>query len=120
MVRFFKKAAPKLGLVLSDGSSLKFEAIDHEVGAMRTEDPRIIGEVLQAISQHRGGIDEINEAEFVELHKKKDSSLPPRWREEWRLPQIRHPRLTLQSPAPCVEVAADNPEPAAAALPPSL
>ncbi len=81
MPAFFQKEIPQTPVHLSNGMPVKFEDVDGRVGAYKTTNDFVIGELRMAIAAQRGGVSEITEDEFTELLKKKQPS-QPKWRDE--------------------------------------
>ena len=83
-MRYFKKSYPKQRVMLSTGIFLEFTFVDHETGILGHNDPNLLGQIDDAIANHRGGITEISSEEFQELLKKKGQTpLMRPWREEY-------------------------------------
>lgn len=84
----YQKAGPKQVLVLSNGSGLKFQAVNDDIGIFATEDPGLIKEIESCIAGHRGGVERISPEQFLELLSKKNESSKPRWREEFKMQHV--------------------------------
>lgn len=84
MIRFYKKMSPRQQLVLSNGSLAQFDFVDQATGILKTDNEWLQREFATLTSQGRGGIDEINEAEYNQLaeKKKRAEGSPSPWRQE--------------------------------------
>lgn len=82
----FKKLSPTNSPVLANGSTVKFDTLDHVIGYFATENPYVQGELTRLIGEGRYGMTEIPESEFHSeyVDKKKAGQQPsrPPWREE--------------------------------------
>lgn len=96
-MNLYKKAVPKVPLLLSNGISVRFENIDHEVGIFGTEDEGLIREIEGCIARHTGGVEKITAEEYEALKTKKKIALKPRWREEFSPGQHARDRILSQS-----------------------
>src|SRR4026208_635381 len=85
---FFKKADPKVKVIISNGTPIQFEAISNQVGIYPPEgkgmSETLANEFRLCIKGERGGIEEITQQEHANLIelKKKSGPLKPLWREE--------------------------------------
>lgn len=107
---FFKKHSPSQAIIFSDGSSFRaFELVNHEIGILATEDPRIIREIEACIAGQRGGAEKITGEEYLSLQSQKKSNLSAtQWREEWQ-PRKLPPTASGASLSPQAAVAAEPP-----------
>lgn len=92
-MRYFKKMDPRVKVMLSTGDQVQFEAVTWDTGVYPHEGKGISdwmgNELATAIAQGRGGMEEINRDEYVELLEKKKtnpSGLERPQREEWKMP----------------------------------
>jgi len=103
---YFKKYQPSQAIIFSDGSAFKgFTTINHEIGILATEDPRIIHELETCMRGQRGGVEKITAQQHLELQSQKKSNLKPLWREEW---QPRKLQPIAQDGLPARVVVADT------------
>lgn len=107
-MNYYRKHSPSQPIIFSDGSGFRaFEVVNHEIGILATEDPRIIREIEACIAGARGGAEKITGEEYLGLQSKKNGgNLKPQWREEWQ-PRKLPPTASGGSLSPAVAVAAE-------------
>lgn len=87
--RYFHKRDPKISITLPDGTPWKnWTLVDHENGIIAPQNDYLAAALVQCVREGVGGVTEISEAEFRDWEKKKQSKLPPRWRDEWVKQQV--------------------------------
>jgi hypothetical protein len=107
MPTYFRKSVPQTPVWLRNGSKLVFDTNDRLTGYLATENVYLIGELRQASAHNRGGIVEIDAAEYDKDFVKKKGLVSPRLSP---IMEIR-PGALPDTTSPRV------PEPAAAAAP---
>lgn len=91
MMTYFKKVNPRMGLYLSDGNKLMFQAVDDQTGIYPPEGQGISEalskEIEKAIAAQQGGVTKIDQTEYDALVQKKKLSPPSRrtWRQEFQV-----------------------------------
>lgn len=90
--RYFKKLVPSTPIWLSNGTPLRFETVDGNVGYYTTDDFYMLSELDACLRGNRGGVSEISASDYEEFLKKKEvsgaSRRPlPKSREEFRAPK---------------------------------
>src|SRR5688572_7192374 len=75
-MRFFKKQGPRTSILLPNGDKITFDTVDGITGFYKTDDAGQIATFEKCIKEHRGGLEETDEATFNEFVKKKENSKP--------------------------------------------
>lgn len=106
-MNYYKKAVPKVPLVLPNSGGIRFENIDHEWGIFATDNPDLIRMIETCIVSHQGGVEQITAEEYLAFKSKKNGSLKPRWREEF-WPGKRKPMSSVSRQAGAAPAATDS------------
>lgn len=69
-MRYFQKFYPQQPLILANGKGFTFPTLQSGIGALATDNPRLLSEFDLNISKNIGGISEITASQFEELKKK--------------------------------------------------
>lgn len=94
--KFYKKELFSNRLSLPNGKKVAFEQVGNsDTGIIATSDPGLSAELDKAVAARRGGVIEINEAQFQELKKN-----PPAGRSPIKSLNAQSLRQLLSSPAP--------------------
>jgi hypothetical protein len=90
-MRYFRKANPKVSVLLSNGTYAQFEKVDHQTAIMATVHPFLLAEFEACIQNNRAGIVEIDAEEYARLKdlKKNGGTSKPLWREELTNQEMR-------------------------------
>ena len=78
MPNYFRKSVPQTPVWLRNGSKLVFDTNDRLTGYLATENVYLIGELRQAVAHNRGGVVEIDAAEYDKDFVKKKGLASPR------------------------------------------
>ena len=75
-MRYFSKESPRNPIWLANGEPLKFDTLDGKTGFIAIEAPEVAAQLEKCQREHRGGITEIQQAEFEDNYAKKKPTLP--------------------------------------------
>lgn len=83
--RFFHKIEPSISITLPNGSPWKkWTVIDHGNGVIAPQSDYLSDALRECARKGIGGVTEISKADYDEWLKKKLTTLPRRWRDEWQ------------------------------------
>lgn len=111
MIKYFKKRIPKTPIFGTDGTPIKFDLVDANLGVLATDNPQIIADLEKAIAGERGGIIAITVEEYNDLKKNANwtpSSEPSRDAMEEFLPPVLPDTIQVSRPRPDVAQSAVN------------
>lgn len=121
-VAYFKKELPFNPWTLSDGSRVKVEALNNQLGVVKATTELEVKELTEVANKHIGGWYLIDEAEYEELLKKKSPLKPHSRREELTSQGLREAaqaRANAESSQPQAESVAEGDAERSIAPPPA-
>lgn len=83
-MKYYAKSVPRTPIFLSTGKKLEFDRVNAAIGIFATENQFLLGQLETCIKFQRGGVREIDQAEYESLLAKKEKPASFGRRSPWR------------------------------------
>ncbi|HYE32122.1 MAG TPA: hypothetical protein VEH27_11885 [Methylomirabilota bacterium] len=110
--RFFLKEAIQTKLY-ANGEPIAFDQVTNNLGVLKTDDAELLALLDKCIAEHRGGVEEIDQARYEALIEKKSGGIRPLDREAFQAPPPSDTVTSPRPPAAAVKPEPDAPQPPA-------